>query len=95
MLLEFLKDLQINQPSQPKAVFLKRDELLPDSRSLSQNSILESLKNSEVKLKDSANLFDNPGWAFIGSAHYLYKNVSEFPGDIELEFDRFCDWMDW
>jgi hypothetical protein len=79
-----------------KAVFAKKDPSLPDSAKLSHAEILQKVKETEVKLEKYPNIFDNPGWVFIGSTAALKTAMLECQiEDIEAEFEGFCSYMDW
>jgi hypothetical protein len=79
-----------------KAVFLKKDFELPPATSLSEEELLTSLKNCEVKLEDTPNLIANQGWLLLGSTSYLANALKECGiENIDSEFKGFCDFMGW
>lgn len=79
-----------------KAVFVKKDFTLPNSDALSDEELLNSIKNAEVKLEDNPDLIANQGWLLIGSTSYLANSLRECEiEDIDAEFKGFCNFMEW
>lgn len=79
-----------------KVVFLKKDFTLTNPNTLSDEELLNSIKNAEVKLEDSPDLIANQGWLLLGSTSYLANALRECRiENIDAEFKGFCDFMEW